>query len=254
MIETQAVQQILNDEFNRAKHSNPSYSLRAFARRLKVSPATLSLLLNGRRPASKRFAVSLTKTLSLDPKQSAELLNLFRLKSSRSEEQVDHLRLEADQFHVISDWYYFAILSLLETKETKSAPEWFARRLGIPVLAAKTALERLERLDLIKRDAKKFRLTGRQLTTSDEIASSAIQKNHGQMLDQAKSSLQNDPLELRDFLSITMAIDPAKIPQAKALMREFRQKMCSYLESGEKVEVYALALQLIPLSNSKGSL
>ena len=249
MIETIAVQKILNDELSRAKATNPSYSLRAFARRLGVSPTTLSLLLNGHRPASQKFARSVAKALSLDPKQTHELLSLYELKQTKVESQAEDLRLKADQFHVISDWHHFAVLSLLETNKAKADPAWLAQRLNISVLSAKAALERLERLDLIELDSKNtFKLTGKQIQTTDDIASSAIKKNHAQILEQAKHSLANDPLELRDLLSVTMAVDPSKLPQAKVLMREFRQKLCSFMELGEKSEVYSLSLQLIPLS------
>lgn len=248
MIETIAVQKILNDELARRKSGNPAYSLRSFARSLGVSPAGLSLLLNGRRPASKKFAQGLATRLGLDPTQTSELLGLYDLKKARPRFE-EKLRLQTDQFHLIADWHYFAILSLFETKGAKADPKWVAGRLGIPVAKAATSLERLERLGYIQRGRGfAVKLTNQAVTTSDEIASAAIRKNHAQTLDRAKVSLEQDPLELRDFLSITLAIDPAKIPQAKVLMREFREKLGQFLESGAKKEVYSLALQLIPLS------
>ncbi len=45
-----------------------------------------------------------------------------------------------------------------------------------------------------------------------------------------------------------MAVDSEKIPEAKILIKEFRQKMSALLESGKKDEVYQLAVQLYPLS------
>jgi uncharacterized protein (TIGR02147 family) len=249
VLETVALQKVLNEELLRCKAANPSYSLRSLARRLKISPAMLSLVLNGRRPASRKLAQKVSRSLNLDPTEENELLALFDFKTQKIRRPAPELRLQADQFRLIADWHYFAILSLLEIPGHKAQATWIARRLGISSTLAADALDRLERLGLIQADKRSgYCLTGRTFTTSDEIASSAIKKNHAQMLELAKESLDHDPLDLRDFLSITMAIDPAKIPQAKLLLREFRERLSTFLESGKKAEVYALALQLIPLS------
>jgi len=252
VLETIAVQKLLNEEFARRKAANPAYSLRALAKGLKLSPAGLSLLLNGRRPATKKMAQKLTQALSLDPEQAAQLLGLFELKKAkRPSSHAKTLRLKADEFHLVADWHCFAILSLLETEGAKSTPAWIGRRLGIPSATAANALARMARLGLLKETASGgYALTHQSFSTSDEIASAAIKKNHAQVLELAKASLEQDPLGLRDFLSITLAIDPAKIPEAKILMREFREKLGNYLESGAKKEVYALNLQLIPLSRN----
>ena len=250
MLETIAVQKLLNEELARRKAANPAYSLRSLARQLKVSPAALSLLLNGRRSASKKLAQHLSRTLALDPRQEADLLALYDLKKQKKPARnQEELRIRADQFHLVADWHCFAILSLLETEGAKPKAPWIAQRLGLTTAAAESALERMVRLGLLKVNAKgAYQLTNQHFTTTDEIASSAIRKNHTQMLELAKVSLERDPLELRDLLSITMAIDPEKIPQAKALMRDFREKLSNFLTAGKKSEVYALSLQLIPLS------
>lgn len=250
VLETIAIQKLLNEELARRKVANPAYSLRSLARQLKVSPAALSLLLNGRRSASKKLAQHLSRSLGLDPTQEAELLALYELKKPKAQPRnQEELRLRADQFNLVADWHCFAILSLLETEGAKPKAPWIAQRLGLTSAAAESALERMVRLGLLKVSVKgAYQLTNKNFTTSDEIASSAIRKNHIQVLELAKVSLERDPLELRDLLSITMAIDPEKIPQAKVLVRDFRETLSNFLSAGKKTEVYALALQLIPLS------
>ncbi len=71
----------------------------------------------------------------------------------------------------------------------------------------------------------------------------------------SKSKLDDVPVEFRDFSSMTIAVDPEKLPEAKAVIREFRQKMASLLRDGNKTEVFQFALQLYPLTdmNSEGS-
>ena len=45
---------LLQRELERRCQSNPKYSLRAFAKALKMSPAALSYMLTGKRPVSKK--------------------------------------------------------------------------------------------------------------------------------------------------------------------------------------------------------
>lgn len=256
MLETIAVQKLINEELHRRKAANPAYSLRSLARQLKISPAALSLVLNGRRPASRKMAQHLASRLGLDPLAEASLLAHFDLKKPRaSKTNAAQLRLRADEFNLVADWHCFAILSLLETEGARPKAAWVARRLGLTQAAADQALKRMARLGLLEAGPDgAYALTQRSFTTTDEIPSSAIRKNHAQMLELAKTSLDRDPLELRDFLSITMAIDPDKIPEAKVLLRDFREKLSNFLTAGKKKEVYALSLQLIPLSSRKKSL
>ncbi len=47
------------------KERNPSYSMRAFARDLKVSQAYISLLWNGKRPLSKKVANRMLENLKM---------------------------------------------------------------------------------------------------------------------------------------------------------------------------------------------
>ena len=44
-----------------------------------------------------------------------------------------------------------------------------------------------------------------------------------------------------------MAIDPTKLPEARRRIRQFRDELCDYLESGDQTEVYRWNMQLVPL-------
>src|SRR4051812_37048819 len=75
-----AIQKKINERLNEAKLKNPSFSIRAFAKRLGVSPTTLSLLLSGRRRISPKLAASLVDRLDLSPAEARALLSLFPSK------------------------------------------------------------------------------------------------------------------------------------------------------------------------------
>lgn len=251
-----AIQKKLNEALIESQLRNPSFSLRAFSRKLSVSPSALSEILNGKRRISRKLAERLVHNLCLSPKEGQGLLDLFVDKHPEKDGdktyQSPYIELSTDQFHVISEWYHFAILSLAETQDFQSEPRWIADRLNIKTQDAQTALERLERLGLIEKGPRgKLRPTGTGYSTSDEVRDMGLRKAHGQNLEMARRSLEEDPIENRDFTATTMAIDVSKLPLAKKMIREFQDKLCTYLESGTKREVYKLCIQVFPLTFRK---
>jgi uncharacterized protein (TIGR02147 family) len=252
------IQKALNTAFVQIKVKNPNISLRAFANRLSISPSSISEILNGKRRVSKKLAEKIVTKLQLDPSEQSSILKHFDLKKegqltgSTKNITKQTTQLDSDSFKSISEWYHFAILSLAETRDFKPESEWIANRLNIKVSKANAAIERLLRLGMFKEaNNGKLVLAKAQYRTSDEIASLALKKAHATNLELAKESLINDPIDKRDFNAMTMAIDVNKLPEAKELIREFKEKMCDILESGHKSEVYKVCIQLFPLSNVK---
>lgn len=251
MTEQIAIQNKLREYFLEAQKRNPQFSLRALAKKIQIGPSAASEILSGKRKISKEMADKILTQLGCDYLEKIRLLNLFEPDiKDKSFIESHSLKLTADQYHLIGDWYHFAILSLAETVDFKADPLWIAKRLAIKLPEAEIALERLNRLGLIEwsRIKKTIRLTQKQITTSDEVSSQAIHKSHLNDLELAKKSMDQDLIDHRDFTSMTLAIDIEKLPQAKKMIREFYAKLSGFLESGNKNEIYKLNIQLFPLS------
>lgn len=244
----QAVVKVLRKHFAERQSKNPNYSLRAFAKHLQLSPAALSEVLSGKRSVTIKFAQKISQKLFLGPSEQKELLASFELNKGSARKPKGFIALEAEQFRVISDWHYFAILSLSETRDFNDSPDDIAARLNISSAKARAALETLERLSLLKKENGKLVPTGMQFETSDDVLSIGIQKNHSQGLELAGQSLSSHKVNERDFTSLTLAVDPSKLPKAKKMIRSFRQKLAEALECGEQTEVYRLQVQFFPLS------
>ena len=253
------IHQILQSEFLRAKMDNPSYSLRSLARRLSIPPSGLSDIFCGKRKITHKMALKIFSHLKVSVEQKKILESVVHklnksekigVKKQKSEKKFTPISM--DTFHLFSDWYYFAILSLMETKKFSSNPDWISERLGISKDLVIQALDRLEKLEMILKNEKgKLVITGKQYSTSDGLTNMLIRYGHHQTLNLASEALDAVPLELRDFSSMTMAIDVSLLPKATTLIRQFRRKLCALLESGEQEEVYRLAIQLFPLTKSK---
>jgi len=248
-----ALQKKLNEAFAETQGKNPLFSLRAFARRLELSPSALSEILKGKRRVSKKLALRVVENLGLPNAESERLLSLFPERQMKNREkspyQTPMVQLPRDQYQIIAEWYHFAILSLAELPGFVLKPEWISRRLNITTENAEGALERLERLGLLVRDAQGvLQTSGLDYTTPDEVKESSLRKAHHTNFELAKLSLDRDSMESRDFTATTMAIDVSRLPAAKKMIREFQDRLSVYLEGGTKNEVYKICVQLFPVS------
>ena len=231
---------------------HPSYSLRAFAKKAGVSPATLSLILQGKRKVSRKLASQLSERLLFDPQERAEVLTAKKQEHRPLPDSFTQLTM--DQFQLIGDWRAFAILNLIKTVNFKSEVSWIADRLGLTLIETQNTLERLMRLEMVKEENGIFSRQVSKYRTSEDIANISIRNSHAQTLELAHEALVNEPIERRDFSSMTFPLDPKKIDQAKTLIRRFEDELFSLLDADSKpTEVYRIAIQLFPLTkNLKG--
>lgn len=246
------VQQLLRRKLGEAQSQNPQYSLRAFAKRAGLSAGAVSAILNGKRLVSSKIAERLARNLLLDPQERSELLTAFpRRSGAKGADTIDprYLELSAAQYRIVADWEHFAILSLLKTSGFKNDAEWIAERLGISTTRARSAVARLLDLGMAEKSSE-GELTRSQpsFRSSDDVADLSVRKSHEQTLDLAKESLRVHSVAQRDHTAVTMAIDPARMPQAKELIRRFQDELAALVEGGTATEVYRLAIQLFPLS------
>jgi uncharacterized protein (TIGR02147 family) len=243
LVEHQPYHSLLQEAFQARREKNPSYSLRAFSRALGISPTTLSKVFRYERNLSPRNLQKLGVFLELSP---FEIEKLSLRKMAKRVEPTAR-RMAEDEFHLISDWFHFAILNLAKIPSSRFDAGWISRRLAIGRVEANGALKRLERMGLIEKKGRRLVRTSARILTTTDVPSRALKKFHRQQLNLAIEALQNVPVERRDITSVTMAVDPARLTLAKKKIAEFRDLLSDFLEGGEKKEVYLLSFQLFPL-------
>jgi transcriptional regulator with XRE-family HTH domain len=225
---------------------NPQYSIRAFAKSSGISHTVLSLVLSGKRTLSKAATQKLVDYLELSPKERESLIKT----NKKSNVDTDFQDLSLETFEVISDWYHYAILSLLELPEAKFEAKWIAGQLGIKILSAKLAIERLKKIGLVEEiSAGVWRQSGKPIKIDNKISTAATKKFHKQLLERASVSIDRDPISVRDFSAITFTLDPSQIDYAKNRMREFRRQLMNELEAmGQPSAVYNMTIQFYPVT------
>jgi uncharacterized protein (TIGR02147 family) len=234
------------------KGRNPSFSLRAMARICKINPAALSQFINSKRNFSSEMIFTIATNLALRPDQLIRLRELEQTnlpqntKFSRKDMR-ERVQISLDNYYLVADWHYYAILCLAEMPDFKSDHAWIADRLATKVNHVEVVLERLARLGLLIPD-KEGNLILRQvvLETTEDIPDTSIKKRHEENFDAAKTALYEIDVDQRDYSFSTIAINPDQIPQAKKMIREFRDKLIRCLEAGDKKEVYEICFQFFP--------
>lgn len=240
------LRQLLQSELSHRRNRNSLYSLRAFARDLGIGVGSISEVMSGKRELSKKNILKVLQNLNLTTEQKAELLKTD--EKSVKPVQDEHQLLLEDQFKLIADWYYLAILNLAKLKVNKANPEWISKRLGIEPYMAIEALERLQRLGLLKIEKSKLVRTSQPLTTSRDLPSTAIRKHHAQNLLLAEKAIHNVPIDLRELGSVTMPVNLKKLTKVKELLLKTRKKVADLLEDDNATEIYTLSFQLFPLT------
>ena len=245
----------LSEEFSRRQRKNAAFSLRAYARFLKIQPPTLSAVLKGKRPLPFRIAEAITKKLELSPREREEFLtSIYYQKASIRTLQLNEVPrpgkvlLDEKYFAVIAEWEHYAILSLMDTRGFKSDLAWIARRLGISKTRAESALQRLVDTGLVEHHESSWKKTNTDVRTTEDVVSTALQRSHKEAMQMGTEKLESVPVKLRDFSSTTIAVNLEKLTEAKALIRTFRRKISELLEDGESSEVFQLSVQLYPLT------
>jgi hypothetical protein len=134
-------------EFNRRKAKNKNYSLRAYARDLRLTISVLSPLLSRSRHLGRKNLLEVAKALRWSSKEFQDACREIsydrganRKTPKQSPPRKRIRRIPSSVFEQISDWYYFAILSLASLKDHSADANWIAGRLGITAQQASNAL------------------------------------------------------------------------------------------------------------------
>ena len=242
-----AFQTLVRAHLAESQIRNPSYSIRAFAKRLGLGFGTVSQVLAGKRELAPKSVEKVLNRLGTGPAERSKIFKTQKQKLS--------YELKADEYFILSEWHYLAILSLIRTRDFKSTAEHVSERLGISLTLAKQAIERLERTRLIRFEKGKILRTSVAISTTDGTPDAAIKKSHYQSLDRARLSLDEHPLEARDMTWLTFAFAPKDMEAAKQKIREFQDEFADqFSTSKEATEVYRLAMQLFSLTEPKHQL
>jgi uncharacterized protein (TIGR02147 family) len=232
-------------QWSAIKSKNPSYSLRAFSKKLDIPHSALSEIISGKRKLTQKMGERVVMGLNLDPDKKGQLLKSIAEKSSYS-------TLELQSFQALAHWEYLAVLGLFKLKDFHSKTEWMARRLGISSKKIESVLNTLVAMGLVKEDIKGNlkRSSSINLNTPSQIKDKGLRQFTIESLEKAIESLRQDKVEDRDFSTVSLTVNKKDLPKAKKMLEEFRYKFDQEIESVPGEELYKLVLGFYSISKS----
>lgn len=252
-MQTEAFTQQIKTALEERIKKNPQYSLRAYAKQLGVSAATLSGILSGKRKLTAEMMGKIGFALNLNPE---EVWNYQ--KQTLGHEQTlanDRFReLSQEMFMIVSEWYHLTILELMKLSDFKPEVRWISKRLGVNPNQIQIAIDRLQKVGILEIKNKVWMDKTDGFTTHYDTSKTndAKKRYQKQLLEKSMEAIDRDDYSIRDHSSITMAIDVKDILKAKKEIQAFRKRLSETLESTPKPnEVYQLQIGFFPLTTKK---
>lgn len=251
---------ILRRSFEERREKNPRLSMRAFARQLGIDHGVLSQILAGKRIPSKGNCKSFSdrfqfNAMTLDAfmqsvEEARRELKLRKASSGSNKAAKGFVTVELspEQLAEISHWYHSAIMELTLVEGFDSRSEWIADKLKIPEKVTRKAVNSLLQCGLLTNDRGKLKKIESLLVSKDRDRTLPhLQSRQSQALEKSRQALYSVPIDKRSHSSLTMAVDPERIPEAKKMIEEFSRSLFRFLNSGRRTHVYELSVGLFPV-------
>jgi uncharacterized protein (TIGR02147 family) len=262
---------ILNEKFKERVHANPSYSLRSFARDLKVSPSTLSEIFNERKGISKKLALQLAERLHLPEWEQVYFKELVQVECSKNlkgkkqaqtnfeafKRQNSFQLIQNKALKALTSWVELAILELTYIPEFQPNAKWIAKQLAVSPLTIEQAINRLVEGQLLEIDSKTGKWTDVSplFTTTDGVPSETIRNFHRTVLNLALKKLDNTDVKSRTVKTIVLSVSEKNKENVKKILDEAINKIAALgdQKSPDCNDVICFSGQIFSLLN-KGNL
>lgn len=264
----QSAAEYLKMHLRELQDKNPSYSLRAFAKKINISPGGLSQILNQQKKISLDRALNISRLLNLSERETSYFSRLVQADSIANQNSrikwLDELNLdfsefsttrnlEIDQFRLISDWYGLAILQWITHFPKRTSVSEIAEAFKIKVSDVSRSLERLCHLEIIEKSgADQFKILTDRIEVTSQIPSEVIQSYYRSLLPIIEHNISAQDSRERVIGAEVMAFDDSQIDEVRKLSDEFLislQKLS--MKSKNKKSVYQAFFNFFKLSTNK---
>jgi len=243
------IQELLKKELKKRQLKNPQYSLRSFARDLKISPSMISRFLSGEREPSPESLGQILDCLDVDPSLKKQIIDSLLTKQDfKIPQDADYVELSAGQLAKLNHWLFFALLELLRSTTRKFSITKIAKALSQPEKQIEEKIEVLLEMGLLKKTQSGFKSMDAKQTA--KTSRSVLDQIHAGYLDQAKLSMGSLKEDERSISGITVLSNPERVAEAAERIKIFRRTLSSFLavKPGEHDEkLYRVQIALFPL-------
>lgn len=247
-------------EYELRRARRPSYSMRAFARDLDVSPSSLNDFIKGRVGMSVERVERIATILRWSERRKEHFRDLIlaRHGTDAGIKQAAQTRirkrlkdgtfgLSVDSFKAISDWYHLVILEICDCKDHMDAAT-IARELSLDVATVQRAVKRLTSLGLLTMSPHGLKPTESTSHFGDDAPSEAIISFHCQVMQLAQKALHERPIDERSSLSVFVSLNANELVQMNEEIRKSIMNIVNrYAQGSERNHIHAVSFQSFPV-------
>jgi uncharacterized protein (TIGR02147 family) len=257
---TETYRDLLKRELAWRSCANPAYSQRAFARDISIAPHRLSEILNNKRGLSKEAACKVAAKLNMSANDAEYFCNLVEAEHGRShtkrqgavsrleQDHVDRVKLDPEEYDVLSDYRHLATIELLSMKNAKSNAASVAAKLSIPIQEAAKIISHLIETGFLQTFRSKLVPVFERTFFTNKTPSQAIRAFHAGLQQAGLKAIYEQPMEKRSIDALIFKVDPAAIPEIKKEIDRCIEKISRIAStSRRKTELYAITTHLFSL-------
>jgi len=240
---------VLAEHFQRLKEENPKFSLRALAKRARISPSAMSQLLrkkHGWQLTTER-AIEILSSLEIEERKRCRLAALMGHHLP-----VRRATLRMTDSESLKDWTYLPILHSFDLSPAPTFEE-IAQKLGLTTEKVEAVVS-----DLVNRGYLKKEENGhfKRDESQKESIESTLQQTPLELkkseLELANRALASSKSENQLFASVTFAGNKAQIEFLKREITKLFDYAAAVVENTEpRDELFKLSVQLYPLDFRK---
>jgi uncharacterized protein (TIGR02147 family) len=259
---------VLSNAFQRLKDQNPSFSIRALAKKIGISHVATSKLLKGDLNLSPKRVNKVIKALQLDGlaahelKQSVIESRLEGMEKNRTQRRVrkkngispQWVEKSTKYMICLEHWYEMPILDLLTCSNPPRNAIEISECLNITLTEAESAVRRMIAVGLIEdKDGKlikKEKFIRFPSNTPNEVASRYNQMVLKRVFEELKSN-NHESYESRLIKNICLAVNPDKIKAARERLFQALYEISEELTDGDSNQIYFLGTFFFPVSSKR---
>lgn len=254
--------------FETRKRTNASYTMRAYAEDLGVSPQLLSQVLSGKLGLSTTSAAAIADSIALEGSRKNIFIAAVEAKHSRSQsareaaqevlksalQESGFKAIALDHIAIASSWKHVAVCMLVDLDSFNPDPAWISTRVAITAEEASKVVNDLFKSGLLVLDETgKWRRQAAKTSFKLDESSPSLQNFYRQMWEKAEQSLENEDYGDRSFSSTQLSVSESDFEFIKSEIEAFRRGLISKVAArpGNAERIYSMGIQFFPLDRKR---
>ena len=260
---------ILTEHFALKKKKFSKLSIRWLAGQLKLSVPYVSRVFKGAKPLPLARVKAIGKLLDLDPMAVRQLHLAVIRESKMAEDAKEDLEvavpatsastdepfnlLPTNTYWLLGEWYYLALLDLVDCVDFSDDPQWIAKKLRITVPLADRAWRRLQAGGIVEKQGGRWRKVQKKIRFPTSKIDPSIQNYHQLMLRKTAEELRarksQSDFDRRLIIGATVSTNEASMRKANKYMEDALFQAAEILAEGSPDRVCYIAFHLLPLTD-----